>query len=183
MSEQISMTSISDLPSNPQTSGNIQIQIQDTIPQSHGQPFSLDQATISQIVNGIQTASASGATRLPSRDIPMTKDHLTSDQQAMPNYVPKNTNRYIDEDYDEFNDTPNYSNNLNENIYNELRFPLLLGILYFIFQMPFFKNFLFQHCLFMFSSDGNYNINGLTIIAIIFSFTFYLLTNVVFKKM
>ena len=71
MAETINMTSLNDLPSNPTNGGNIQMKIQQ--PQDNqSQSLSLDQATISQIVNGLQQASLSGATRLPNRDIPMT---------------------------------------------------------------------------------------------------------------
>jgi len=182
MAETMNMTSLNDLPSNPTNGGNIQMKIQQ--PQDNqGQSLSLDQATISQIVNGLQQASLSGATRLPSRDIPMTSEHLASDNQAMPNYVPKDvTNKkYIDEDEDNFNANYKQNNNLN-NLYSELQFPLLLSILYFIFQMPAFKNTLFQYFSFLFSSDGNYNINGLTILSIMFSLTYYVCVNIIFKK-
>jgi len=172
------MTNLNDLPSNPMTGGNVQMNIQhDQTKPSH---VSLDESTISQIVSGLQQASLSGATRLQSRDIPMTSDHLSSDNQAKPNYVPPN-NRYIDEDDDNYIINPNQNNNLN-NLYSELQFPLLLGILYFIFQMPVFKNTLFQHFTFLFSSDGNYNINGLTFLSIMFSLTYYVFANVIFKK-
>lgn len=177
----MNMTSLNDLPSNPTNGGNIQMQMQQQ--DSSSQSLSLDQATISQIVNGLQQASLSGATRLPSRDIPMTSEHLASDRQAMPNYVPKDTaNKYInDDDYDDDYGINLKQNNLN-NIYSELQFPLLLGILYFIFQMPAFKNLLFQYFSFLFSSDGNYNMNGLTFLSIMFSLTYYVFVNVIFKK-
>ena len=71
---------------------------------------------------------------------------------------------------------------LRNKIYSELQFPLLLGILYFIFQMPIFKNTLFQYFTFLFSSDGNYNINGLTFLSIIFSLTYYILENIIFRQ-
>jgi hypothetical protein len=173
------MTSLNDLPSNHVNSGNIQMQLQDIGSQQSTQPISLDQASISQIVNGLQQASLSGATRLQSRDIPMTSNHLAADDEAMPNYVPKSKDKYIDDDN---YDIPTTQTNSNlTKIYSELQFPLLLGILYFIFQMPVFKNTLFQYFTFLFSSDGNYNINGLTFLSIIFSLTYYTLSNIIFK--
>lgn len=172
------MTNLNDLPSNPINGGNIQIQMQDVGSQKFNQSVSLDQASISQIVNGLQQASLSGATRLPSRDIPMTSNHLVSDNEAMPNYVPKDTNnKYIEDDDDVYN----VSCKENNNLINELQFPLLLGILYFIFQMPIFKNTLFQYFTFLFLPDGNYNINGLTFLSIMFALTYYVLANVIFK--
>lgn len=184
MAETMNMTSLTDLPSNPTNGGNIQMHMQQQQQQTNEnqsqQQLSLDQATISQIVNGLQQASMTGATRLPSRDIPMTSEHLASDNQAMPNYVPKDkNNKYIDDE--EYDLNYNVNNNFN-NVYSELQFPLLLGILYFIFQMPIFKNTLSQYFSFLFSSDGNYNINGLTILSIMFSLTYYVFANIIFKK-
>lgn len=173
------MTNLNDLPTNSTNGGNIQMQLQDIGSQKSVQSISLDQSSISQIVNGLQQASLSGATRLPSRDIPMTSNHLVVDDEAMPNYVPKSQDKYIDDDYDITNVQPN--NNLNK-IYSELQFPLLLGILYFIFQMPIFKNTLFQYFTFLFSADGNYNINGLTFLSMMFSLTYYILANIIFRQ-
>jgi hypothetical protein len=177
MTDTVNMTNLNDLPSN---SGNIQMTVQSDT-QHKPTPMSLDETTISQIVNGLQQASLTGATRLPNRDIPMTSDHLSTDNQSMPNYVPStHNNKYIDDDY-EYDTSPKKYNNLN-NLYSELQFPLLLGILYFIFQMPIFKNTLFQYFTFLFSNDGNYNINGLTFLSIMFSLTYYVFANIIFKQ-
>lgn len=181
MAEAINMTSLNDLPSNPTNGGNIQMQMQSQPTTDSTGKMSLDETTISQIVNGLQQASLSGATRLQSRDIPMTSDHLASDTQAMPNYVPTNPkDKYIDDDYDYEDNGKKYINS--NGIYSELQFPLLLGILYFIFQMPVFKNTLFQYFTFLFSADGNYNINGLTFLSVMFSITYYVFANIIFKQ-
>jgi hypothetical protein len=183
MAEMINMTNLNDLPSNPTMGGNIQNQMQSNADKlNKSSIMSLDETTISQIVNGLQQASLSGATRLQTRDIPMTSEHLTSDKQAMPNYVPTNSNnKYIDDDDDDHNFNSKPYKNLN-NLYSELQFPLLLGILYFIFQMPVFKNSLFQYFTFLFSSDGNYNMNGMAFLSIMFSLTYYVFTNIIFKE-
>ena len=89
-------TSILDLPTDPVGGGNISNNIsmsatENVAPQS-GQPqagLSLDQSTISQIVNGLQQASITGDTQLPSRDIPMTTSGHSTDPQIQPNYVPQ----------------------------------------------------------------------------------------------
>ena len=170
-----SVTSLNDLP-NTSTSEKNNIQM--TTYEQPSTSISLDQSSISQIVNGLQQASLSGATRLPSRDIPMTSTHLSSDNEAMPNYIPSNTNKYINDD--DYIDNLKENNNVNT-LYTEMQYPLILSILYFIFQMPAFKNILFQYFNFLFSSDGNYNINGLLFLSIIFSLTNYFLTRVIFK--
>ena len=101
MSE-INTTSINDLPTASSIGGNISLDINEpnknTVSPSQG-TLTLDQSTISQIVNGLQQASLSGATQLPSRDIPLQTDQLTSDIQVQPNYVPPPPNNidYINE--------------------------------------------------------------------------------------
>jgi len=178
MSE-INTTSITDLPSNP---GNIQMKVQDqhvntpennTSTSINAQQFSLDQSTISQIVNGLQQASISGATKLPSRDIPMDQNHLTHDEQTRPNYVPmiQQKNKYIDEDDDIQPKSQN--KNIFENFFDYFQLPLLLAVMYFIFEMPSFKSMLLSYLPFLFGIDGNYNFNGITIVSIIFSFLYY----------
>ena len=54
--------------------------------------ISLDQTTINQIVNGLQQASNSGSTLLPSRDIPIKTDNIVIDDQIRPDYLPSNNN-------------------------------------------------------------------------------------------
>ena len=105
MSE-INTTSINDLPTASSTGGsiggNISLDINET--NKNKGAMTLDQNTISQIVNGLQQASLSGATQLPSRDIPLQTDQLTSDIQVQPNYVPPATTRdYINDTNDDIN--------------------------------------------------------------------------------
>ena len=150
MSE-INTTSINDLPTDPAAGGsiggNVSLVINETDGQQMGQQsvtnnsqLSLDQSTISQIVNGLQQASLAGATSLPSRDIPLHTEQLTNDVQIQPNYVPPPQMRdYINETDDDI--TNYYNNEKNQNsldsIYDELQAPLLLAVLYFLFQLPF----------------------------------------------
>jgi hypothetical protein len=196
-------TSILDLPTDPVGGGNMngdinrglslnasenvaQNQIQQQ-PQMHpqNQNFSLDQTTISQIVNGLQQASISGATQLPSRDIPMNTNGISNDAQVQPNYVPL-AERQMDyiKDYEQTNDMiDNYNKNVNRNnslddMYNEIQTPLLLSVLYFLFQLPFFKRFLFGYFPVLFSNDGNYNINGFLFTSTLFGLLFYLLNKI-----
>jgi hypothetical protein len=194
-------TSILDLPTDPVGGGNInrglslnasenvvQNQMQQAQPQMQPQPqpqnqnFSLDQTTISQIVNGLQQASISGATQLPSRDIPMNTNGISNDAQVQPNYVPL-AERQMDyiKDYEQTNDMiDNYNKNVNRNnslddMYNEIQTPLLLAVLYFLFQLPFFKKFLYTYIPFLFGNDGNYNLNGFLFISVVFGMLFHFL--------
>ena len=183
----INSTNINDLPTDPigggSIGGNISMVAQESGQQnasintnSNSGQMSLDQSTISQIVNGLQQASMYGATSLPSRDIPMNTDNIVKDEQVQPNYIPPpSTKDYIHETDDDIN---NYMrkekiDNSLDALYDEFQTPLLLAVLYFIFQLPIFKKVLYQYIPFLFFKDGNYNINGLIFTSGLFAFIYY----------
>ena len=183
-------TNIFDLPTDPVSGGNVTNNVTITAQekqiaqsQQQGTPgMSLDQTTINQIVNGLQQATLAGATQLPSRDIPMTTNGLVADPQVMPNYVPPPPQNmdYI-KNYEQTSDMVNQYNkgkHINDSLddmYNEIQTPILLAVLYFLFQLPFFKRFLYTYISFLFSNDGNYNINGYLFTSILFGLLFHLL--------
>jgi hypothetical protein len=196
MSE-INTTSINDLPTDASAGGsiggNISLVINETgqntiIPPQGQQPNSqltLDQSTISQIVNGLQQASLAGATQLPSRDIPLQTEQLTNDAQIQPNYIPQPSQQqrdYInDMNSDNINDYYRAEKNQNslDSLYDELQAPLLLAVLYFLFQLPFFKKTVFKYLPFFCNTDGNYNFNGLIFTCALFGFIYYSLSKTV----
>jgi hypothetical protein len=185
-------TSILDLPTDPVGGGNISNNISmsatENVAQQSGQSsagLSLDQSTISQIVSGLQQASITGVTQLPSRDIPMTTTGHSTDPQIQPNYVPQPQNPvdYI-KNYEESSDmVDEYNKNMSrqnslDDMYNEIQTPLLLAVLYFLFQLPFFRKFLFSYFPILFSNDGNFNINGFMFSSVLFGLLFYTLNKV-----
>ena len=147
-------TSILDLPTDPVGGGNVTNNVimtaqEKQIAQSQqqaGPGVSLDQTTINQIVNGLQQATLAGTTQLPSRDIPMTTNNLSADPQVIPNYIPPPPQNmdYI-KNYEQTSDMINQYNKgkqMNDSLddmYNEIQTPILLSVLYFLFQLPFFK--------------------------------------------
>jgi hypothetical protein len=186
-------TSILDLPTDPVGGGNISNNISMSAsenaamqPQAQGAGgLSLDQTTITQIVNGLQQASLSGATQLQSRDIPMTTSSHNIDPNIQPNYVPPPQNNidYI-RNYEQTSDMVNDYNknsqrqNSLDDMYNEIQTPLLLAVLYLLFQLPFFRKFLYGYFPILFSNDGNLNINGFLFTSSLFGLLFYLLNKV-----
>ena len=188
-------TSIFDLPTDPANGGNMNNitlnanEMRNNIP---GEPqnnavnnqsaISLDQTTINQIVNGLQQASVTGATQLSSRDIPMTTSNLTHDVNIQPNYIPPpQSNADYVKNYEEASDIINeYNDNIERNdtldeMYNEIQVPLLLAVLYFLFQLPFFRKFLFSYLPVLFSNDGNLNLNGYIFMSALFGIFYYLI--------
>lgn len=185
-------TSILDLPTDPLGGGNVTNNLTITaqekqsaqLQQQQGAPgMSLDQTTINQIVNGLQQATLAGATQLPSRDIPMTTNGISADPQVMPNYVPSPPQHHQDyiKNYEQTSDMVNNYNRgkqMNDSLddmYNEIQTPILLAVLYFLFQLPFFKRFFYTYIPFLFSNDGNYNINGYLFISVLFGLLFHFL--------
>jgi hypothetical protein len=157
-------TSISDLPI-----GGPSIN-----PGTHGPGNdSLDQSTINLLVNGLQQAKT---TQLSSRDIPVTTDGLVNDAHVQPNYVPQpETEDYIG-DYNVSNDYED--DNKLDDIYNELQTPILIAVLYFLFQLPIFRKSLFRYFPILFATDGNLNINGFLFNSILFGMIYYLVNKI-----
>jgi len=184
-------TSILELPTDP-AGGNHNVSISATEQQqpqssiSNSNPVTLDQSIISQIVSGLQQASSTGITQLPSRDIPQNTESITRDPQIQANYIPPvvnqgNQNRdYIQNNeqmesmIEEYNKKQNKMDSLDE-IYSEIQNPLLLAVLYFLFQLPVFRKFFFSYFPVLFYKDGNYNIQGHLFMSILFGLLFYLL--------
>lgn len=188
-------TSIMDLPTDPVNGGgmnninlNASESLQQTIMQNKPASINLDQTTINQIVNGLQQASATGATLLPSRDIPMTTNNLTNDASIQPNFIPPIQNNLGQSDYinnyQETNDIINsYNLNMERNnslddMYNEIQVPILLAVLYFLFQLPFFRKFLFSYFPVLFLKDGNLNIYGYIFMSTLFGILYYFLNKI-----
>jgi hypothetical protein len=184
-------TSILDLPTDPVGGGNIHgglsMNASDSMSQKQmpNSNVTLDQTTISQIVSGLQQAAISGATQLPSRDIPMNTTGHSNDAQVQPNYIPLSERQpdYIKEYESNSEMIHNYNKQMNRNnslddMYNEIQMPLLLAVLYFLFQLPFFKRFLFGYFPVLFSNDGNYNIHGFLFTSTLFGLLFYMLNKV-----
>ena len=156
--------------------------------QNQQQGVTLDPNTINQIVNELHQATITGSTQLSSRDIPTHTADILTDIQIQANHVPKpipniNTD-YIsenDKNYESnteilngFHRSSNINNSI-ESIYSELQLPLLVSLLYFIFQMPFLKQRLFRYLPNLFLSDGNFNLNGFVFTSTLFAMFYYLL--------
>ena len=158
--------------------------------QEKTQQNNIDQNLINQLINGIQQASITGLTELPSRDIPKNTNLYTQDIQTQPNYIQnQNKANYIEnenenENENDINNNINHTNyNKNKTIdiiYDELQIPILLGLLFFIFQLPIFRNYLIHTLPFIVHNDGNFTLKGLTITSILFSISFYTINKILY---
>jgi hypothetical protein len=142
------------------------------------------QKQMNQVVNGIQQAIASGATGLPSRDIPRETHAITQDKTIKPNFVPPPhphlPPNYIDQyetnkEIIRKNLEQEKTLNTTETLYEELQVPVLLAVLYFFFQLPFFRQKFFQFIPSFFNKDGNPKASANLVNSLLFALMFYLL--------
>jgi hypothetical protein len=169
-------------------------------PMIDGQPAHQQQQipgnVMNEVLQGVQRASANGMTMIPTRDIPMTPNVYTHDEQARPNYVPQpqqsmgmsGGNADYIKDHTSMENivraNARQSNQIDtiEAIYYDLQMPILIGVLYFIFQMPVFRAQLLHFLPSLFGEDGNFKIMGLTATSVMFAGTFFVIT-LIFKKL
>jgi hypothetical protein len=166
---------------------------------SHG-PTQIPGNVMNEVMHGVQRASANGMTMIPTRDIPMNPNSFTHDDQARPNYVPQPQSMsdshggggggggdYI-KDHTSMESivraNARQSNQLDtiESIYYDLQMPILIGVLYFIFQMPVFRAQLLHFLPSLFGEDGNFKIMGLTATSAMFAGTFFVIMKI-FNKL
>ena len=162
MAEEISgKTDISQLPKS-----NIELEITDK--------GSVDLNNIFKQINDVGTK---GNLDLPSRDIPMNQSNVTMDRQSSTNYVPDNED-YINKIYERNEDiVENQRKKQNKHdsldvLYNELEKPILMSVLYFLFQLPFMNSLLKKNLKLLFNNEGNMNIYGYVFKSVLFSSIF-----------
>ena len=118
------------------------------------------------------------ATSLPNRDIQMNMQQQ-QDPYSHPNYIPESEM----DDYIENDDTLyNMMNNGRveeaeqdklDALYEELQIPIMVMVLYFLFQMPFVKKHLQRLLPSLFTKDQNPTFGGYLLKTVLFGGTFY----------
>lgn len=139
-----------------------------------------------ELISQIQKAAAYGTTSLPSRDIPMDPVKVANDVQSQPNYIPP---PQVHEDYIKNSISPQnlietnsrqvkYDTNLDK-FYGELQLPLMIALLYFLFQLPIVKQYNKKMLPFLFKSDGNPTLYGYIANSVLFASMIYVLLKLV----
>ncbi len=185
-------TSIDSLPISPQTQNNIQLELNENVrienPSQHLQKSReedpvANQRNLNQFVTGLQQASASGMTGLPSRDIPQSQEHLTQDPQMQPNFIPSHQgggdyilNHQTSEDIIRENARRQTKTDSLDELYNEMQIPILIAVLYFLFQLPVVRKNIFKYIPSLFLKDGNYNLSGYILNSLMFAGLYFIMT-------
>ena len=193
----IGTTEIDQLPVNPQITSNSQptqqlIENNDNQNikiENYGQQLNsernVDKAIqpidySAQLNSVLKEASAAGVTVLPSRDIPQNTLSLQQDENTKVNFVPNKSNDYIGDIMDrekilqENERKQNKSDNL-DYIYQQLQLPLLVALVYFIFQLPVVRKHVLAFLPSLFNKDGNPNLSGYIFNSTMFGLIYLLL--------
>ena len=124
---------------------------------------------------------------LPSRDIPIDTTELVQDPQVQPNYVPPVSNSvqktadYMKQ-YDAINEekirnhrAQQSKESFQDSLLETIQLPILVGLLFLVFQMPLVDKMIFQRLSFLniHNADGNYNTNGVLFRSVLFGLVFY----------
>ena len=161
-----SSTNISDLPSDPSISQN-------------SNNIILETKEKKSIADNVLDAANAGLTTLPSRDIPTNTMQHSHDITTNANYIPESTNtNYIENHNDEMGyqkqvQQENVRKSNLDILFEEFHVAALIGLLYFLFQLPIFKSTMFKLFGFLFKKDGNYNLGGYISVSVLFGLTFY----------
>ena len=128
----------------------------------------------SQLTSVLKEATAAGATVLPSRDIPKNTISIQNDREVQPDFIPEQETDYIgdilnkEKIISDQQKKQNTSDNL-EYIFQLIQMPLLIGILYFIFQLPYTRQTIFAMFPSFYNKDGSQKLSGFIFNSILFS--------------
>ena len=142
-------------------------------------PPDVDPNAMNKVLSGLQQAQMQGMTQLPSRDIPMNTHHMTQDKQIQPNYVPDSDKKEYIEEEDTYESLLKKKKDKMEQedrldlLYNEMQMPILIMVLFFMFQMPYAQKKFLQIFPSMFKQDGNMTMSGYLLKTSMFGMSFY----------
>tara|TARA_B110000008_G_scaffold244761_1_gene254625 strand:+ start:255 stop:863 length:609 start_codon:yes stop_codon:yes gene_type:complete len=189
-------TNLTDLPTDPTVGGGGQnVVLQTTEKPSQYDPATENMSTnaptsndineqkmMNEVITGIQQANANGALNLPSRDIPTNTVHF-SDEQTKANFVPQPPEQ---QDYIHNNDTEQEilarrmksqnSRDSLEILYDEFQIPIIICLMYFIFQLPIVKSKVLSILPSLFNNDGNPNLSGYVFNSMFFGVSYYVIS-------
>jgi hypothetical protein len=131
-----------------------------------------------EFVKSLQQAAASGSTALPSRDIPIDKTTITQDKQTKPNFVPEGPSDYITEHQtsDEIirqNAKVQQQQDQFDAIYTEISLPLLIAVLYFMYQLPAVRKMFLTTMPMCYGKSGDINLSGRLVNCLLFGAIIY----------
>ena len=160
-------------PQEPQAAGGSQIP-----------PQQMSHESMAQLNTQLQQAGQNNLTQLPTRDVPMNPLLHTQDEQTQPNHVPeeRQPTDYIQQ-YANIEKAVNQGtenkNDFMENIYEEIQTPLLIFVLFFIFQLPSVSKGFNKQFPILLSNDSSLTLKGYIVKSLIVAILFFLIKKAV----
>lgn len=156
-------------------------------PSNLSQP-TLDPDTEKLLLSGLKKASDTNSTSFPTRNAPISTESHTLNPHQDSMYIPKpsvqNTG-YIDDD-EQIDIMKQYKAIDNDDdvtrAIDEFHIPILLFVLYFLFQTPYLKQSIVQHIPSLTSGDYNLNIKGILFMSGMFSCVYYAINKFIIPK-
>lgn len=152
-------------------------------------PPVMDQKQMNTMIGEINNAGQQGLTRL-AEDIPRQTGHITHDTQSIPNNVPPPQNStpidYIQNmaTQEEIAQKINLQTNKKQTLdyfLDEIKIPLVISIIYMLFQYPILKKFLLSKFPTLFNELGSYTKTGNVVVSLLFGITYYLVIKIIEK--
>jgi hypothetical protein len=120
---------------------------------------------------------------MPNRGIPQDTTAFQNDEYMIPNHVPntKLTNDYL-RDYEtrlekmsEEHQKQKHREDLVVSTYDEFQTPILIGVMFFLFQLPIINMLIFKYLGFLkiHNEDGNMNLYGLMLKSVMFGLFYF----------
>ena len=158
---------------------SMQQQIQQ--PQEQMQQQTNNNSELINPIKGNPNISPNSVLRLPSRDMPMNTAQHSQDPNNNSDYIPENKEDYIAnnvtlEEAIQKNLINNTNTEKNEKIYSEIQTPLIISIIFFIFQLPIFEKSFKKHFSYFVTNEGSMTLNGHLFKCVMVG-CFYYLTN------
>jgi len=118
-----------------------------------------------------------------NRGFPQDTESYQNDEHVIPNHIPtqKLTTDYLREYEDKMSkmnldhQQEKYRKDLVVSVYDEMQTPILIGVLFFLFQIPIINILMFKYLNFMkiYNDDGNLNLYGLLFKSILFGLVYF----------
>ena len=185
-------TELSKLPSDPSVPGqgpppqipeNIKMETtayKNDLDTKPSLPPIADTKQMNSMVTEIQSAAKQGLTRL-AEDIPQQVNQVTQDPQVVANAIPEENSTPIDyiqnhatqEEIDTQLARKKNKQTTVEYILDELKIPLAISILYFVFQTKTVKKFFLSKAPSLYNDTGAYSTNGYLFVSTLFGASIY----------
>lgn len=163
--------------------------IMETGPPSNSVQHQPVQPTTQLSQEQMQILNQLGHQRLPSRDIVQDTSHYLHDDGVHANYIPRPTQQsdFVREHYEltekrlqEHEDKKRRESKI-DRILTEIQTPILVAILFFLFQLPIINTLIFKRLAFLslYDADGNFNLLGLILKSSMFGSVYYSFRSIV----